>query len=169
MNAIAGLIAPKIVEGTGIITMSLLPIAIVVISFFLLFRALGRKSDENPGPFQDNQGFDSGRRSTGRNKPNPTGTPRTPPRHRPCRVCGVPATKRCLRCKSAYYCSDVHSTLASLPYLPRFYASNAAARKPIGLADTQTSLFTRPDTQPLTLEDAHSSRHRRTCARSSSR
>ncbi|KAH9055912.1 hypothetical protein EDB87DRAFT_1566837 [Lactarius vividus] len=99
--------------------MSLLPIAVVVISFFLIFRALGRKAEkgEDPHPLQDNRSLDTGRRSTAidlfqpiRSKPHPQPTPSTPPKHRPCRVCGVPGTKRCPRCKSVYYCSGDHIT-----------------------------------------------------------
>ncbi|KAI9446736.1 hypothetical protein H4582DRAFT_2070068 [Lactarius indigo] len=78
--------------------MSLLPIAVVVISFFLIFRALGRKAEkgEDPHPFPDNHGLDTGRKSTAidpfqsQNKSHPKPAPSTPPKHRPCRVCGVP-------------------------------------------------------------------------------
>ncbi|KAH9048227.1 hypothetical protein EDB84DRAFT_292856 [Lactarius hengduanensis] len=113
------LIASRIFGGCGIITMSLLPIAVVVISFFLIFRALGRKAEksEDSHLLQDNRDFDTGRRSTAidpfqstRNKPHPKPAPSTPPKHRPCRVCGVPGTKRCPRCKSVYYCSGDHIT-----------------------------------------------------------
>lgn len=110
--------------------MSLLPIAVVAISFFLLFRALGikAKKDEDPRPFQDNHGLDTGRRSTAINVLTPFQP--TPPRHHPCRVCGVPATKRCPRCKSVYYCSSDHTTWASRRHLHRdSIASDVAAPK----------------------------------------
>ena len=35
-------------------------------------------------------------------------TPSTPPRRHPCRVCGIPSIRRCIHCKSAYYCSREH-------------------------------------------------------------
>ena len=128
--------------------MSLLPIAVVVISFFLLFRALGRKGDHSR-PFGDDHNVDPGRRSLAidrpfRNKPHPKPTPNTtPPRHRPCRVCGVPGTKRCPHCKSVYYCSGDHTKWASLHYLHWDSMHLTKQHRNLkGLADAQTTLFT---------------------------
>jgi hypothetical protein len=135
-------------------SMSLLPISVVVVSFILLFRALGRKpeQDEDPPPFQYNHGLDMGRTSTAmdgltlfqsiRNKPHPKPALSTPYKHHPCRVCGVPATKRCPRCKSVYYCSGDHTTWVSLDVLRcnSMYLMWHGNLK--GLADAQATLFT---------------------------
>ena len=154
--------------------MSLLPITVVVISFFLLFRALGRKAekDEDSRIFQDNHGLDPGRRSTGLTPfPDPKPAPRTtPPRHHPCRVCGVPATKRCPRCKSVYYCSGDHTKWASLHHVHCDSIHLTKQQQNLkGLADAQTTLFTQHGAQPFTLKDAHSPGRRRTCSRASAR
>jgi hypothetical protein len=163
-------------RGVGTIAMSLLPIAVVVISFFLLFRALGRKAEKDEDS-QENYGLDPARRSTPfqsirrKNKPHPKPAPGTsPPRHRPCRVCGVPATKRCPHCKSVYYCSDDHTKWASLHYLHCDSMHLMKQQRNLkGLADAQTTLFTQHGAQPFTLKDAHSPGYRRTCSRASAR
>jgi hypothetical protein len=120
------------------IVMSLLPIAVVVVAFLLLFRLLGEKAEKVEQP----QVPQAPRTPS----PTPSGTPKDrhsqesapqpasldglasfrfeskshskpatiiSPRRHPCRVCGVPSVKRCYRCKSVYYCSKEHSAQAS--------------------------------------------------------
>jgi hypothetical protein len=172
---------PGSLRGVGIIAMSLLPIAVVVISFFLLFRALGRKAEKDNDSredSQDNHGLGPGRRSAPfpsirRNKPHPKPGPSTSPptpRHRPCRICGVPATKRCPRCKSVYYCSSDHTKWASLHSLHCDSMHLTTQHRNLkGLADAQTTLFTQHGAQPFALKDAHSPGQRRTRSRASAR
>ena len=117
--------------------MSLLPIAVVVVAFFLLFRLLGEKAEKaeqpqvpqapNTPPTASDTPKD---RHSQESAPHPASVDGlasfrfeskshskpatiTPPRRHPCRVCGVPSVKRCPRCKSVYYCSKEHSAQAS--------------------------------------------------------
>src|SRR5260370_31036904 len=106
--------------------MSLLPVAVVVVACFFLFRRLGGKTEkvaqpQLPQTSQPPQRRDS---SESGSKPVPLDgfasfnfvegnpfakhTPSTPPRRHPCRVCGIPSIRRCIHCKSAYYCSREH-------------------------------------------------------------
>jgi hypothetical protein len=108
--------------------MSLLPVAVVVVASacFFLFRMLGGKTEkvaqpQLPQTSQPPQRRDS---SESGSKPVPLDgfasfhfvegnpfakqTPSTPPRRHPCRVCGIPSIRRCIHCKSAYYCSREH-------------------------------------------------------------
>jgi hypothetical protein len=108
---------------------SLLPVAVVVVACFFLFRMLGGKTEKVAQPQlpqtsqtpQTPQRRDS---SESGSKPVPLDgfasfhfvegnpfakqTPSTPPRRHPCRVCGIPSIRRCIHCKSAYYCSREH-------------------------------------------------------------
>ena len=134
------LIASRIPAGFFTIVMSLLPVAVVVVAFFFLFRMLGGKPEKAtpPQPLQSPKSHQppqtpprrgSSESSLPASVPidglasfhfvegNPyvrPSRPSTPPRRHPCRVCGIPATKRCIHCKSAYYCSKEHSTQVSL-------------------------------------------------------
>lgn len=140
---VSRLIAFRILAGFFTIVMSLLPVAVVVVAFFFLFRMLGGKAEKTaqPQPPQSPKSHqtpktperrhssESGSRSVpidglasfhfveGNRYAKPT--PSTPPRRHPCRVCGIPATKRCIHCKSAYYCSKEHCTQAGLHGLHR--------------------------------------------------
>jgi hypothetical protein len=130
---------PPAVSSIFTIVMSLLPVAVVVVAFFFLFRMLGGKVGKvaqpptPPSPKPSHTPPTPKRRPSSEwgsrsvpidglasfhfvegnpySKPTP---PSTPPRRHPCRVCGIPATKRCIHCKSAYYCSKEHCTQASL-------------------------------------------------------
>jgi hypothetical protein len=138
------------------IVMSLLPVAVVVVAFFFLFRMLGGKAERTaqpqppepqPEPPKSHQPPQTPKRrhsSESGSRPVPIDglasfhfvegnpyarpTPSTPPRRHPCRVCGVPATKRCIHCKSAYYCSKEHCTQASLrDFYQKEYTPDAVA------------------------------------------
>lgn|SRR6267142_1647861 len=129
---------------TFTIVMSLLPVAVVVVAFFFLFRILGGKAEKaaqpptppSPKPNQSPPTNPQRRHSSEwssrpvpidglasfhfvEGNPYSKPIPTTPPRRHPCRVCGIPATKRCIHCKSAYYCSKEHCTQASLRGLRR--------------------------------------------------
>ena len=126
------LIASRIASGFCTITMSLLPVAVVVVAFFFLFRMLGGKREkaaqpqvpESPRPPPRKQSSELGSQSVPIDglasfhfvEGNPFAKPRpsTPPRRHPCRICGIPSVRRCIQCKSVYYCSKEHSTQASL-------------------------------------------------------
>lgn len=134
------LIASRIPVGFFTIVMSLLPVAVVVVAFFFLFRMLGGKPEKAtpPQPLQSPKSHQPPqtppRRRSSESSLRPASVPidglasfhfvegnpyakpsrpSTPPRRHPCRVCGIPATKRCIHCKSAYYCSKEHSTQVS--------------------------------------------------------
>ncbi|KAI0261021.1 hypothetical protein BC834DRAFT_897708 [Gloeopeniophorella convolvens] len=77
--------------------------------------------DTGPAPFHFVEG---------KALPRPTSRSNTPPRRHPCRVCGVPSTKRCLRCKSAYYCSREHSTQDWRAHRPHCLPTLARSRSP---------------------------------------
>lgn len=126
------LIASRIPSGFFTITMSLLPVAVVVVAFFILFRMLGGKTEkaaqpqlqQSPQPPQRRRSSESGSQAVPIDglasfhfvEGNPYAKPRpsTPPRRHPCRVCGIPSIRRCIHCKSAYYCSKEHCVQASL-------------------------------------------------------
>jgi MYND finger len=137
--------------------MSLLPIAVVVVAFFLLFRLLGQRTQKSKEPQlppapqtpppsdtpqekQDQEPAPPGHLASPdglasfhfESKSYPKPATISPPRRHPCRVCGVPSTKRCLRCRSAYYCSREHSLQASLRRVHRtslYYVSNIVPQK----------------------------------------
>jgi MYND finger len=171
------LIASGSPAGFCTIAMSLLPIAVVVVAFFFLFRLLGPttqkseqpqlpqppqtpppshapedKHDQEPAPQPATlDGLASFRFESKAHSKPPT---ISPPRRHPCRVCGVPSTKRCLRCKSVYYCSREHSSQASLRCVTwKLYVPNGMPPKLKGLADTQTALFAKLGAQSLTLKE----------------
>src|SRR5579863_7963863 len=131
---LTGLKASRIPAVFFTIVMSLLPVAVVVVAFFFLFRMLGGKAEKAaqpptpPSPKPNQSPPSPKRRHSSEWGPPPVPfdglasfhfvegnpyskpTPSTPPRRHPCRVCGIPATKRCIHCKSAYYCSKEHCT-----------------------------------------------------------
>lgn len=112
--------------------MSLLPVAVVVVACFFLFRMLGGKTEKVAQPQlpQTSQTPKRKDSSESGSKPVPLDgfasfhfvegnpfakhTPSTPPRRHPCRVCGIPSIRRCIHCKSAYYCSREHCIQACL-------------------------------------------------------
>jgi hypothetical protein len=158
--------------------MSLLPIAVVVVAFFFLFTLLGektRKPEQPQVPPQTPPPTETPQASQDKHSPEPAPQPTsvdglasfrfvegnsyprpiTPPRRHPCRVCGVPSTKRCLRCKSVYYCSREHSTQASLRRVHQNSMHLTPRRQNLkGLADTQTPLFAQLGSQSLSIKNA---------------
>lgn len=128
--------------------MSLLPVAVVVVACFFLFRMLGGKTEkvaqpQLPQTSQPPQRRDS---SESGSKPVPLDgfasfhfvegnpfakhTPSTPPRRHPCRVCGIPSIRRCIHCKSAYYCSREHCIQDWRTHKPHCLPSLSRSRSP---------------------------------------
>ncbi|KAI0303552.1 hypothetical protein B0F90DRAFT_1667403 [Multifurca ochricompacta] len=111
--------------------MSLLPIAAVVIAFFFLFKVLGGKDEksEQLQPPPDRHSPEPAHRQGPIDGPAPfhfvegklKPTPSTSPRGHPCRVCGVPSAKRCLRWSTAH--RQVYVLISML------YASNGEGPK----------------------------------------
>ncbi|KAI9456453.1 hypothetical protein F5148DRAFT_368666 [Russula earlei] len=127
---------------------SLFPVAVVVVAFFFLFRMLGGKVEkaaqpqapQSPPPSTRRHSSELSLRSVpadglasfhfveGSHYIKPT--PSTPPRRHPCRICGIHSSKRCIHCKSVYYCSKEHCIQDWLTHKPHCVPSLSRSRSP---------------------------------------